>query len=52
MPEVRKYVADHNIGIHQNAANRAITKLSLHDVDAKMVQVISDFWDEEKHFCK
>ena len=52
IPEVRKYVADRNIRIHQNAAERAITKLSLHNVDENMGQVISDFWSKEKHLHK
>ena len=52
MPEVRKDVADCNIEIHQNAAERDITKLSLYNVDENMGQVINDFWDEEKHFRK
>ena len=42
--EVRKDVADRNSGIHWNASERATTKLLLHNVDANMGQVISNFW--------
>ena len=52
LPEVRKDVADCSIGIHQNTAERDITKIFLYDVDSNMGQVISDFWDEKKHFRK
>ena len=52
IPEVGKDVEDRTIRIHRNAANRAIKKLTLHDVDANMVHVISDFWDKEKQFYK
>ena len=52
IPEVRKDVAGRNNMIHQNAAERSITKLFLHDVDSNMGQVISDFQSEENHFRK
>ena len=44
MPEVRKGVADCNIGIHKNGDKRDITKLFLYDVDANMGQVVIDLW--------
>ena len=52
MPEVRKDVVGCNIEIHQNAVERTIAKLFLHDVDANMGQVISDLWAKEKYFRK
>ena len=46
IPYVRKDVKDRNSGIHRNAADRYITKLFLHEVDANMGQVISESWDK------
>ena len=52
MPEVRTDVADRNKGIYKNAAERSITKIYLHDVDANMGQVISDLYTKYNHFRK
>ena len=52
MPDIRTDVADQNRRINQNAAERAITNIYLHDVDANIGQVISELWAEEKHFRK
>ena len=52
IPEVRTDAVDCSSRIHQNAAERAITKLLLQDVDTKMGKVISYLWAKEKHFRK
>ena len=33
-----------------NEAKRDINKILLHNMDANMGQVISDFWDKDKNF--
>ena len=45
-------MADRNSGIHLNAANRDITKISLYGVDANTSQVICGFWAKDKHLHK
>ena len=39
---IRKDMVNRNIRIHWNASERAVNKPFLHEVDANMVQVISD----------
>ena len=52
MTDVRKDVTGCSIHIHRNAAKRVVTKVFFHDLDADMGKFISDFWAEDKHFCK
>ena len=51
IPEIMADVKERMCGEHRDAAERVITKLYAHDVEADMDKKIDTFWNEHKDFC-